>query len=102
MHDQCMHSGWTVHALFINSECTVHKQWILSLEVNNYGLKKKKKKLRVCKRKRSIQTAPKSWGTVLFGNVQAYSGGEGREKMKGSRVGFSFSQFGCFYLFFKS
>ena len=28
---------------YMNSACTVHKQWILSLKVNNYGLKKKKR-----------------------------------------------------------
>ena len=28
----------------VNNACTAHKQWILSLKVNNYGFKKKKKK----------------------------------------------------------
>ena len=31
---------------YVNSACTVHKQWILSLKVNNRGLNKKKKKKR--------------------------------------------------------
>ena len=30
----------------MNSACTVHKQWILSLKVNNYGLKKKRERER--------------------------------------------------------
>ena len=42
----------------VNSACTV-QQWILSLKVNNYGLKIniKKEKTRVCKRRRPIWTA---------------------------------------------
>ena len=28
----------------VNNACTAHKQWILSLKVNNCGLKKKEKK----------------------------------------------------------
>ena len=46
---------------YVNSACTVHKQWILSLKVNNHGLNKKKKKKEktcVCKCRRPIQTAP--------------------------------------------
>ena len=27
----------------VNNACTAHKQWILSLKVNNYSFKKKKK-----------------------------------------------------------
>ena len=39
----------------LNSACTFHKQWILSLKVNNYGKKKKKKKKK--KRKRVFVNA---------------------------------------------
>ena len=46
---------------YMNSACTFHKQLILSMKVNNYGLKKKKEKkkeekTRVCKRRCPIQT----------------------------------------------
>ena len=39
----------------------------------------------------------KCWDTVLVGSVQAYSSGEGREKMKGSiELAFLFLSLGVF------
>ena len=47
-------NAWTVHAQYVNNAYTIYKQWILSLKVNNYGLKKKKKKK---KRKCTLENA---------------------------------------------